>query len=55
MGFTAKRKERGSVEAGDLAAKHNISPDRAQVPIDKLGDDPKRLAAAAAELSPKRR
>jgi hypothetical protein len=39
-------------EAGDLAAKHSISPDRAQMLIDKLGHDPERLNAAAAELSP---
>jgi hypothetical protein len=42
-------------EAGDLAAKHDISPDRAQMLIDKFAHDPERLNAAAAELSPKRK
>jgi hypothetical protein len=42
-------------EAGDLAAKHDISPDRAQMLIDKLGHDTERLDSAAAALRPKRR
>ena len=43
-------------EAGDLARKHGISPDRAQMLIDRLGHDPEQLEAAAASLrlNPKR-
>lgn len=37
-------------EAGKLAKKHGISPDRAQMLIDRLGHDPKKLAAAAEGL-----
>lgn len=37
-------------EAGKLARKHGISPDRAQMLIDRLGHDPKKLAAAAEAL-----
>ena len=37
-------------EAGDLARKHGISPDRAQMLIDRLGHDPEKLEAAAAGL-----
>ena len=40
-------------EAGDLARKHGISPDRAQMLIDRLGHDPDKLDAAAKALSPK--
>ena len=35
-------------EAGELARKHNISPDRAQMLIDRFGPDRKKLDAAAA-------
>ena len=37
-------------EAGDLARKHGISPDRAQMLIDKLGHDPERLDREAAKI-----
>jgi hypothetical protein len=40
-------------QAGDLARKHGISPDRAQMLIDRLGHDPEKLDAAAKALSPK--
>ena len=33
--------------AGELAKKHGISPDRAQMLIDRYGDDQERLDAAA--------
>ena len=42
-------------EAGDLALKHGISPDRAQMLIDRLGHDPEQLEAAAAALSSKQK
>ena len=38
-------------EAGDLAIKHGISPDRAQMLIDRLGSDPQALETAAKALS----
>ena len=38
-------------EAGALAIKHGISPDRAQMLIDRLGHDPDALNAAATKLS----
>ena len=38
-------------EAGDLATKHGISPDRAQMLIDRLGHDPEALDAAAKKLA----
>ena len=41
-------------EAGDLARRHGISPDRAQMLIDRYGQDPERLNAAAEKLQPKR-
>ncbi len=34
-------------QAGELAKKHGISPDRAQMLIDRYGHDPDRLDAAA--------
>jgi hypothetical protein len=37
--------------AGELATKHGISPDRAQMLIDRLGHDPDALDAAAAKLA----
>ena len=37
-------------EAGKLAKKHGISPDRAQMLIDRIGHDPKELALAAEDL-----
>ena len=37
-------------EAGDLARKHGISPDRAQMLIDRLGHDPALLEEAAERL-----
>ena len=37
-------------EAGELATKHGISPDRAQMLIDRFGHDPERLAQAAEDL-----
>ena len=37
-------------EAGALARKHGISPDRAQMLIDRLGHDPAALDAAAQKL-----
>ena len=37
-------------EAGALASKHGISPDRAQMLIDRLGHDPAALDAAAKKL-----
>ena len=37
-------------EAGKLAKTHGISPDRAQMLIDRLGHDPETLAIAAEEL-----
>lgn len=43
----------GPDEAGDLAKKHDISPDRAQMLIDRLGHDPVQLEAAAEALSVK--
>lgn len=40
-------------EAGDLARKHGISPDRAQMLIDRYGHDPEQLDAAAEKVTPK--
>ena len=40
-------------EAGDLARKHGISPDRAQMLIDRYGHDPRRLDAEAEKLRPR--
>ena len=42
--------------AGELAKKHGISPDRAQMLIDRYGDDAERLDAAAkgAKVNPPR-
>lgn len=40
-------------EAGDLARKHGISPDRARMLIDRLGHDPKILDAEAEKISQK--
>ena len=40
-------------EPGDLARKHGISPDRAQMLIDRYGHDPEQLDAEAAKLQPK--
>ena len=37
-------------EAGELAKKYGISPDRAQMLIDRLGHDLKELASAAEGL-----
>ncbi len=37
-------------EAGDLARKHGISPDRAQMLIDKLGHDTEQLDREAAKI-----
>ena len=37
-------------EAGELAKKYGISPDRAQMLIDRLGHDPEELAEAAEGL-----
>ena len=37
-------------EAGELARKHGISPDRAQMLIDRFGHDPEQLDAAALKL-----
>lgn len=42
-------------EAGDLAQKHGISVDRAQMLIDRLGHDPVALEAAAVALSSKQK
>ena len=42
-------------EAGDLAKKHGISPDRAQMLVDRLGHDPAQLEAAAAALNTKQK
>ena len=42
-------------EAGELARKHGLSPDRAQMLIDRYGHDPERLNAAAEKLQPKGR
>ena len=41
-------------QAGELAKKHGISPDRAQMLIDRYGQDAARLAAAAkgAKVNP---
>ena len=36
--------------AGELAREHGISPDRAQMLIDRFGSDPERLRAAAEGL-----
>ena len=36
--------------AGELARKHGISPDRAQMLIDRLGHDSDRLEQAAKDL-----
>ena len=40
-------------EAGDLARKHGISSDRAQMLIDRYGHDPEQLDEAAEKLQPK--
>ena len=40
-------------EVGELARKHSISPDRAQMLIDRYGHDPEKLDAEAAKLRPK--
>ena len=40
-------------EPGDLARKHGISPDRAQMLIDRLGHDPALLDAEAKRISQK--
>ncbi len=40
-------------EAGDLARKHGISPDRAPMLIDRFGHAPEQLSAAAEMLQPK--
>ncbi len=37
-------------EVGDLARKHQISPDRAQMLIDRFGHDPKMLDEKAGKL-----
>lgn len=37
-------------EAGELAREHNISPDRAQMLIDRFGHDPEKLKAEAKAL-----
>ncbi len=37
-------------EAAKLARTHGISPDRAQMLIDRLGHDPEELALAAENL-----
>lgn len=41
-------------EAESLALKHGISPERAQMLIDRLGRDSRRLNEEAAKLSPRR-
>ena len=38
-------------EAGDLARKHKISPERAQMLIDRYGHDPARLDDEAKRLA----
>ena len=38
-------------EAGELARKHKISPERAQMLIDRYGHDPARLDAEAKRLA----
>lgn len=48
------KKSSAPFEAGDLARKHGITPDRAQMLIDRLGHDPGQLDAAAEKLGPKR-
>ena len=40
-------------EAGELARKHKISPDRAQMLIDRFGHDAVQLNAEAVKLRPK--
>ena len=42
-------------QAGELAKKHGISPDRAQMLIDRYGDDQEQLdkAAKGARINPK--
>ncbi len=42
-------------EVGDLAKKHGISPDRAQMLVDRLGHDPEQLEAAAVALNTKQK
>ncbi len=37
-------------QAGELARQHGISPQRAQMLIDRLGHDPEQLNAAAKAL-----
>ena len=43
-------------QAGELAKKHGISPDRAQMLIDRYGDDQEQLdkAAKGAKINPSR-
>lgn len=45
-----------SDHAGELAKKHGISPDRAQMLVDRYGDDAETLDAAAkrARINPPR-
>ena len=40
-------------QAGNLARKHKISTDRAQMLIDRFGHDPELLDEKAAQLRPK--
>jgi hypothetical protein len=44
--------DRAKSRAGDLAAKHKISHDRAQMLVDRFGDDEKGLEAAAESIGP---
>ena len=46
------RKSSKPYEAGELARKHGISPDRAQMLIDKFGHDPAQLDAEAEKINP---
>ena len=43
-------KKSSPTEAGELAKKHGISPERAQMLIDRLGHNPEELAIAAEGL-----